>query len=341
MDRADAFATDSQIGPEDRQFLAFVSEHFNAAYYTARYGDAGGAEIDPFEHWLTCGINEERQISHSVVLRYGKVATRSSSANWKHYRWRRQDIAARLNAPIPAGIISQIFNQARHDPAVLAPGANSVAQLTRVERESDGYIDVAGLQGAIQQRTEFLVIVPHLSIDPGQCCSKDLVAALTEADIGSVRTIVTDHDSSENSNNLSIPVPFKSTNVLYWQDFWIRGPEVVKMAKLAYLIGVLLPRVTIVANSRHGYEMISRFGLGLSQRTKIYSLFESTEQGVEFAARFARRTLPAGTALTDDAALAARLSEQFAEVLGNGIVALPDHPSAAFNAAVTELFMPI
>jgi hypothetical protein len=249
----------------------------------------------------------------------------------------RRGCCSATNAPIPQQILSQIFNQARHEPAVLAPGAKAIANLVRLERESDGFVDVAGLQRALAQRTEILVIVPDFGSYPSQGLVADLVAALAEAGLGSIRTIVTDCESTENSDNL-IPEPFKTTNLIYWQDFWIRGPETMRMAKLAYLIGLLLPRVTIIAGSRHGYETVSRFGPGLSQRTKIYSLFEGTERGGDFAARFARDLLPVSTALTDAVALAARLKEQCDDLPGYGIELLPDHPSAAFVACVKRLF---
>jgi hypothetical protein len=326
-----------EIASEEREFFALIVEHFDAAYYAGCYNDSPDTAVDALKHWLDRGVKEGRQIARSVVLRYGKAARRSSSSNWKHYKWRGEDVAARPNAPIPQQIISQILNQARHEPAVLAPGAKAIANLARLERESDGFIDVAGLQRAIAQRTEILVIVSDFGSYPSQGLVADLIAALAEAGLGSIQTIVTDCESTENSDNF-VPEPFKTTNLIYWQDFWIRGPETVRMAKLAYLVGLLLPRLTIVADSRHGFETVSRFGPGLSQRTKIYSLFEGTAPGAYFAARFARDLLPVSTVLTDSVALAARLKEQCDDLPGYGIELLPDHPSAAFVACVKRLF---
>jgi hypothetical protein len=327
----------SEIAATDKAFFEFVLEHFDAAYYAGCYNDSPDTAVDALKHWLDRGVKEGRQISRSVVLRYGKVARRSSSPNWSHYKWRGEDVAARPNAPIPQQVMSQIFDQARHEPALLAPGAKAIANLARLERESDGFIDVAGLQRAIPRRTDILVIVPDFRSSPSQGLVVDLVAALPQAGVGSIRTIIAECESTEHSDNL-IPAPFKTTNLLYWLDFWIRGPETVRMAKLAYLIGLLLPRFTIVANSRHGYETVRRFGPGLAQRTKIYSLFEGTESGSDLAACFARDLLPVSTVLTDDVALAARLREQRDDLPGYGIELLPDHPSAAFAACATRLF---
>jgi hypothetical protein len=326
-----------EIAPEQQEFLALIVEHFDAAYYARCYSDSPDSAADALKQWLDRGVREGRQIARSVVLRYGKAARRSSSSNWTHYKWRGEDVAARPNAPIPQQIISQILNQARHEPALLAPGVRTIANLARLERESDGFIDVAGLQRTITQRTEILVIVPDFNSGPSQGLVVDLVAALAQTGLGSIRTIITECESTEHSDNL-IAAPFNATKPVYWQDFWIRGPESVKMAKLAYLIGLLLPRVTIVAGSRHGYETVSRFGPGLAQRTRIYSLFEGTERGGDFAALFARDLLPVSALLTDDAALATRLREQCNDLPGYGIELLPGHPSAAFTACIARLF---
>ena len=335
--KASALDVGFEVAPEEQEFFALIVEHFDAAYYAESYSDSPDTAADALKHWLDRGVKEGRQIARSVILRYGKVARRSSSSNWKHYKWRGEDVAARFSPPIPQQILSQILNQVRHEPALLAPGAKTIANLVRLERESDSFIDVAGLQRAIAQRTEILVIVPDFNSSPSQVLVVDLVAALAQAGLGSIRTIITDRESTGNSDDF-VPAPFKTTNPIYWQDFWIRGPETVRMAKLAYLVGLLLPRITIVADSSHGYETVTRFGPGLSQRTKIYSVFEGSERGSELAARFARDLLPVSTVLTDGVALAARLREQHDGLPGYGIEFLPDHPSAAFVACVTRLF---
>ena len=65
------------------------------------YQDVVQAGVDPFDHWLNHGVSEGRQISSSVMLRYGKDARNSTERNWRHYRWRDDDVAARLTEPMP------------------------------------------------------------------------------------------------------------------------------------------------------------------------------------------------------------------------------------------------
>jgi malonyl-CoA O-methyltransferase len=328
--------TRAETAPEEEEFFALVAEHFNAAYYLETYNDVAQAGADPLEHWLNFGAREERQISRSIALRYGKNAARSSDRIWKHYRWRGQDIAVRLIEPMPPEVISQIVNQGRHDLAVLAAGANTIAKLSPLDREYV-HLDVAGLQRAIPRGMEFLLIVPSLDMGEDQRLATDLVAALRDAGIRSIQMIVADQESSGSFDELLIPEPLRTTNVLFWQDFWVEGPEALKLVQLAQLIRVLRPRGTIVAGSRRGQEMVARYSGALSQRTKVYCIYTDAAQSIEFAARFPPGTLPFVTVLTDD--IAAPLREQNGDLLRHGVVILPRGSPAAFLDAVAALFV--
>jgi hypothetical protein len=324
-----------EIAPEEEGFFSFIAEHFDSLYYLGSYSDVAQAGIDPLEHWLNYGLREGRQISRSVDVRHGKIARRSSDRNWKRYCWRGEDIAVRQIKPIPPEIMAQICNQARHDAAVLAAGANSI--VNRGDREGLGHIDVAGLQRAIPHGMEFLLVVPDLSGVGDQGFAADLIAALSDAGFCSIQTIVADQESPQGFTESDIPEPFRTTKVLFWQDFLIVSPAVLR---LAMLIRVLRPRVTIVASSRVGHEMVARFGRALSECTKMYCIFTDVAQNAEFGASFPRETLPFATALTEDSVLAARLREQYSDVLGYSVAVLPQkrHSPAAFLDAVAALF---
>lgn len=338
MSQVNTLTPTPELAPEEEEFFALIVEHFDAAYYIEKYSDAAQFGVAPLEHWLSRGVKEGRQISRSIVLRYGKIAKRSTSRIWRHYRWRGEDIAVRLTKAILPDVMTQIFNQGRHDPAVLAAGVDAIAKLNQQDRENV-HIDVVGLQLAIPHGIEFLLIVPNLSTSGEQRLAIDLVAALNDAGFRSIQTIVvTDQECSDSIEELAVPEPFQMNNVLFWQDFWIYGPEAVKLGQLAQLVRVLAPRVTIVANGRHGYELVARFGRALSGCTQIYCIYTEAAQSRDLGARFPRWTLPFATALTDDVTLAARLREQYGDVLGHGVEVLPRDSPAAFQEAVVALF---
>jgi hypothetical protein len=337
MNEAETLQKELQIEREQGEFFALLAAHFDAAFYLATYGDAANSGIDPLQHWLNCGLKDGRQISRSVVLRHGNPARRSSSRIWKHYQWRGQDIAVRFTKPIPAEVTAQILDQARHEPAVLAVGADAVAKMSQQDRENV-HLDVAGLRRALPHRIEFLLIVPSVGGRGAQGFVADLVAALSDAGLRPIQTIVVDEESPPHFDRSTIAEPLRNTDLLFWHDFWIHGPEAVNLSQLAQLVSLLRPHVTIVADSPRGSEMIARFGRALSQRTELYWLCSEAPAGNEIDARLAPLTLPFATALTEDGASAERLRQRYGNLADRGIVALPRRPPAALRDAVTVLF---
>jgi hypothetical protein len=331
MSQANASSLEGKIVSEEVVFSDFVKEHFDTVYYQETYKDVAISGLHPLEHWLDRGFAEGRQISRSAILRFGNVAKKSSSRIWKHYRWRNEDIALRLIRPLPPEVAAQIVRQMRHDKTVLAAGKDSLTQLSVQDRENV-HLDVAGLQRALPGVTEFLLIVPDLNKLKEQGLTAGLVLALSNAGFHSIQTIVVDQESRSNHDLSAIPDPFRSTKVLFWHDFWIHGPERVKLMQLAQLISVLRPRVTIVADSRRGYEMTARYGRALANGTKMYCIYTVGAED------FVPLTLPFAAILTDDIAFAERLRDQHSHHLGRGVVTLPHYSNPSFNGAVTALF---
>jgi hypothetical protein len=336
MTEANTIEQKSGLAPVPSDFVAFVTNHFDAGYYLDAYPDVAQAGADPLQHWLNYGVGEGRQISRSVVLRYGRIARRSTDRIWTHYRWQNHDIAARIITPAPPEVISSIIKQARHDPAVLPFGEDVVAQLAQLApaHRENVHIDVVGLQRAVRCGAEVVVVVPALNVNR---TATDLVAALSTDLRRPVQTVVADQQPSEDGDSSPIPEPFGATNILFWQDLWVEGPETFKLWQLAQLLRLMRPRATIVSDSRHGYEMIARFGRAVSECTRLYCVYSQEPPSRDYAARYPRRTLPFATALTDDADLAATLNEHCGDLPGHGVVLLPRHPPAAFADAVAGL----
>jgi hypothetical protein len=326
---------------DDDVFSKFLAEHFDAAYYLRSYEDVAKAEVDPLEHWLNCGIKEGRQISKSIDLRFGTAAKRSSSRVWKHFDWRNQHIAARLIRPIPHTIASQIFKQARHDRAVLAAGQDRIARLREIARENI-YIDVTGLRRALPNSVEFLLIVSSLGVFGGENLMRQFVAALNDASSSTVQTIVIGEDSGDTDRRPHVPEPFRSTNVLFWDEFWTHTPQWRGKAwgrdgaaKLAQLIRLLHPRGTIVADSHRGHEMLFRFGRAISERTKLCCLYTGDQCTAKPSTP---QAFPFATTLTDDVIFAGWLREQNTNARRHDVVILPRGSQAGLAEVVTRLF---
>lgn len=324
-----------EFAAEDEEFCGFVAKHFDPEYYLQTYSDVASTGLSPLQHWLSHGFREGRQFSRLVPVRLGTIARRSADRNWKLFCWRETDIALRVLPPVARDVISQILNQGRHDPAVLAPGIDTIKNLVPSDRENI-HLNVAGLQQAIHPGAEFLVIVPSSEIEQG--VTIDLIAALSDPAFGPVQTIITEQESSQAGGQLTVPNCLQRTQPVFWRDFWVEGPENVKLYQLAQLIRVLRPRVTIVAGSRHGFEVVARYGGALSERSTLYCLYSGIAQGCDFAAQYLHRTLSFATALTDDEMLAADWRERYGDLFGHAVVTLPHHSPASFLDTIITLF---
>lgn len=311
---------------------AVVAEYFDAAFYLGTYRDVAEAEADPLRHWLAFGCKEGRQISGVASVRYGDDAVRSKDRGWAHFRRHGQDIAVKTFGPLPQQVAAQIANQARHDPAMLAARGAAIGKLSLFDRE-DVRLDVVSLRRAFPSAPDYLFIVP----DPAArgALAGGLLAALR--DLGSVRTIVTDQSRPAGAESNNGAKPLDLTGPVYWRDYWITGPEDLKIVQLAQLIRLLRPRAAIVAGSPHGYEAVARFGRALAERSALYCVYTGDAEGRALMARYAQRTLPRAVTLTDSGDLAARLRGECDAAPEPQIVALPQGDRAGLARQVAVL----
>jgi hypothetical protein len=326
-------AREAKVRVEGAEFCALVGKYFDADYYKQSYVDVASTGLDPLEHWLSHGFREGRQFSRSVLVRVGTIAKRSADRNWRFFRWRGIDMAFRILPPVAPSVMSQIINQGQHDSAVLAPGVDAIKNLVFSDRE-DVHLNVAGLQDAIQDDPEFLLIVPTAEGEQGLV--SDLAGALRAPPFGVVQTIITEQESANAADQPASPECFEATQPVFWRDFWIEGPEHVKLWQLAQLIRVLRPRVTIVAGSRHGYEAVARFGRCLMEHTKLFCVYAAADEGV--FSHYVSRTLPFAVALTDDEPLATDWRERYGDILGHAVVTVQCQSSTLLLDTVVALF---
>jgi glycosyltransferase involved in cell wall biosynthesis len=332
---------DFEVALEEQEFVAFVEQHFDPAKYLEINTDVAEAGLDPLQHWLNHGLRECRRIAPNIEVLSGEYADSFYCRNWSHYRWRGQAVAVRTSKPVPAGIMAQILNQARHDPAVLAPGLPTIANLRQFAGTDlqirDG-VDAQGLLAAIPQRPEALIITSFIRLGAAEKYVASLIVALKSSGYRSIQVVVTDQASSDNPDwgKFAILEPFQSASILYWRDVCLdpshdlfsrgicRDPS--REAPLALLVNGLRPPTTIVVNSRAGFDMVARFGRGLSQFSRLFCGYVGPadhDTGATQGTRSPRGTLPFATAFTDDENLADALYDRYGDLLGHEIAWIP------------------
>jgi glycosyltransferase involved in cell wall biosynthesis len=314
---------------EDALFAEFVKAQLDERAYLEAYSDVRSAGIDPVKHWLEAGMNEGRFLHPSTTVALGDIADRLDSTHWKHFTWRGRSIAVRTFSPIKPSLISQIKAQARHDPTVLAAGALAIDKLHQVygtDLLGRGGVDVRSIFTAITERPDVVVLVPHLGMGGAEKFAADLIDALSALKYKTILVIVTDDNAKTavDWESLAILAPLQATRVMFWPD--VCGFNCKDPRYLARLLNALRPSKIIVLNSCIGNDMIARFGRGLSQFAKLYSVyFDLGMQGLcaPVGARWPHRTLQFSLALTDNAEMAATLRRQWGELPGPGISVLP------------------
>ena len=167
--------------------------------------------------------------------------------------------------------------------------------------------------------------MPYMYIGGAEKYTACLVSALQATGSGSIQVLVTHQESAENPdwNKLAILEPLRSVNVLFWRDICVNHS---KSFVLACLLNGLRPRAVIVVNSRVGLDAVAKFGLALSQYSRLYCAYFGLgvqAVGPTFGNRFPRHTLRFATALTDNELTAATLRERYGNLLGQDVVVLP------------------
>lgn len=322
----------------DPAFRRFVREVGDATGYLEANPDVAAAGIDAHEHWLQHGFCEGREFP-GLEIRRGGAAGSCTEACWRRFTWRGEPIAARARTSLPATIVRQIMAQARHDPAILAPGADAIAELRRFQApdllDRDG-IDVPQVLAAVPERPAAVFVLPFLLSGGAEKYAADLVGALAAAGLGPILVLVTEQTEAEARGweDLSILAPIRQVKVFFWRDV-CGGFGHSSPMTLARFLNALRPSRIVVINSLVGLQTIVRFGRGLSQFARIACAYFSMGRnaiGAPYGARFPRRTLPFALALTDNDPMADTLRGLYGEIPGPGVAVLPARISAADEA---------
>lgn len=317
----------SDAAAEDRALRDFVTATMDREAYLRLYPDVAGSGLDPVEHWLGHGLREGRQIPGFTVRRLGAPPP-SVSGRLMRFAWRGETVL--IAQPLPEELLAQIHDQARHDTAVLAPGARAIGRLRQVEAgdlvDRDG-LDVPGLLAAVPERPAVVLALPFLLAGGAEKYAADLADALAAGGAGPILVLVTDQTAAEARGweELGILAAFRGMEVRFWRDI-CGGPGHARPEALARFLHALRPRLLLVVNSRSGLEAVARFGRGLAAGTRIACTYFSMGLdgiGAPYGTRYPRRTLPFALAVTDNVPMAEQLRRLYGDLPGPGIALLP------------------
>jgi glycosyltransferase involved in cell wall biosynthesis len=313
---------------EAEKFLTFVSTRFDRGWYLKAYPDVKAAKVDPLFHWLFYGIQEGRLPGPDLVVRTGSYATRRTTQVWECFTWRGEPIALKA-VRIPESVLQQVRAQARHDPAVLAAGAQALPKLPHFGADDllsrDG-VDMLGIFSALPERPEAIVMIPRLTIGGAEKYAADMVEAFLGAGLKSIVVLVTEQtaEAAGDWTRHAILAPFERARVVFWPDAC--GPSYYSPTVLARLLNALRPGHVLVVNSRVGLDMVASFGRGLSQFARLYCAYFSLGVdglGAPYGVRYPRKTGPFAVSLTDNEVMADALRRRYGAIPGPGVRVLP------------------
>ncbi|PPQ26289.1 hypothetical protein CCS01_30155 [Rhodopila globiformis] len=319
------------LTPEDQEsakFRAFVERNIDKADYLSRNPDVAKACADPVEHWLNHGCLEGRRLSPDLEVLLGQTAALADQKTWELFRYRGKFVAVRPTF-LPQRVVDQILEQGQFDAAVFAPGFHAIRTLRRynfADLLSRHGIDITRLLGVISQRPRAVILLPFLVIGGVEKYASAIVEAFEAAGLWPTLVLVTDQTEAAAAKwqPLSILAPLRKAQIVFWRSFC---PSVGRHeAALARILNGIAPDVILVINSQVGLEMVSRYGRGLSQKSKLFCAFfglSPNALGAPYGWRYPRSTLPFATALTDNGRTARILRNSFAALPQCRIAILP------------------
>jgi hypothetical protein len=337
----------NQDRSEDAPFRDFVESAIDRSSYLDAYPDVRAAGIDPAIHWLEYGLYEGRRLAPGLVVQRGVAARYILRPDVRRFVWRGDAIT--ISGPLPTRLTRQIMAQARHEPAILAPGVRAIPHLRWHEADDlavrDG-IDVRALFDAVPEQPRTILVIPMLRAGHAAKYGADLIDILVAAGGGPGLILATDQTAmqADGWRDLTSLAPFRAMPILYWRDI-CNGAICNDPRILANFLNGLRPATVLVMNSQIGLEAIARYGRGLSQQAFLcctYSEFVANSPEARLSARFPRLTIPHALTLTDNMAMAESLKTLYGGLEGPGIAVLPARvepvSDVTFDMRVTARF---
>lgn len=191
-----------------------------------------------------------------------------------------------------------------------------------------GGFDSASLIQEVQGDFRAVIIIPELTMGGAEKYAANLANSILE-ESGSMPLIIT-------TNKDEISVNFKES-CLYsgFSKFqrakfgwWTARASGDKSQILALLLMRISPSSIFILNSEVGYEAVKKFGLQLSQISKIYCAFFSNaprEFGLTFGQIFSRQVIKYSYIISDNKKYLRSLDEQLNGIFSNKLIYLPNY----------------
>jgi hypothetical protein len=329
----------AQDRASDTAFRDFVASAIDKAAYLNANPDVRVAGIDPAHHWLEHGIFEGRPLAPDIVVQRGVAPTQWRPRSVQRFIWRGEAIT--ISRALPPALVRQIMAQARHEPAIRAPGATAVPYLRWHEAQDligRDHVDADALFRAVPEPPETILITPRSRHDEARQYGEDLVDALTTAGGGTVLVVVTDQtaNQAEGWRQARTPAAFPNLSTVHWRD--VCGETSQDDPRiLAHFLNALRPKRVVVIGSRLGLHTVAHFGRGLSQHIFLCCVYLTTDTQSSAEppdSRFPRLTIPHALAVTDNSEMATIFDTLYGELKGPGIAVLPRRVAKTADAFV-------
>ena len=283
----------------------FIEQHGDKRAYLAMNDDVREAGIEPVRHWLESGLSEGR-VFPGVDTR---LRCHDEATGWSLLRWRGEPVAVRVQRDLPEQNLAEIFRQAKHEPALLAPGQRSIRNLRRIEAsrifDRDGLdcLTVFDLVG----RPSVVVLISGLGLGGAEKYASDLIDVLIGDGGRDLVVLVTDQTEAEAKRyrGSGILEALVDSRIVFLRDH-LRGGVSLDETMVARLLQALEPQDVLVVNSEVALATIRGYGRRLASISRLWCTFFALSPGT-FGARFVEDLAPHVRFLTDNQRAAAEL----------------------------------
>ena len=221
-------------------------------------------------------------------------------------------------------VVTQILDQAAHEPAVVAYGHQAVRNLRRQTRclEITRGVSSRALLENAEEKLDVVIIVATLSSETVRK-TRELAEMQFDLGAGSVAVVITDERESRRRRRAFAGMA--NVRLIFWPDRFT-GDSHSGPRHLALLIHTLGAPVVITLRSRLGLEMIGWYGRALKSSHRLYVVFEAST-GMPFTdVHFLRLVAPHATIIATSEEEATLLRTHFDGLDGPGIAPLYSQP---------------
>ena len=286
--------------------------------YVLRYPNVRAGKFRPFLHWLFVGIFRGNKYfpkirpfigQDSIGFRFGNNIQRLEVLELQNINETPLKISS-----IPSYIIDELNEISLYEPAILAPGRNSIPWLPVLDT-----LDLEARTGLVPEKLndlgpqpETIVLVPHFVIGGADHYTANLVQGLMKLGLGPVQVIATLPHADFDQKKLSKEIidAYGGVEIVIWSQLATHGSD-NPLVLASYLHATGATRL-INIQSDLGFRVFSKYGKALSQKSKLFSAFFSMDTSVfskQYGAVYFRSVSKSSTVFSDNHKTVAILKE--------------------------------